>query len=283
MPNAPRLRNLDPVDDLLARLRLDRVARGRGVAITEGPTDSRMLSAALGAHGNNFFSAGGRGNVLRCAEELRNEPLSGVICVADRDFDSGEDHWPGAWWLVFYDDADIEAMLVESQALTRVLDEWASEGKLARFGGVEAVRRQARESTGPLAVLRAINARDGLGIPFDGIEMQDLFDKKSGELRTASLIGKVAGLSKVSHAELQEMLDGAPLICPQTNRPLSRGRDLLAAISALLRRSIGSLSKQQTAGGLVEKSLRLAIRPGDLDGTPFRDRYDAAMGQATGG
>jgi hypothetical protein len=185
--------------------------------------------------------------------------------------------------LVFYDDADVEAMLVESQALTRMLGEWASEGKLAEFGGVEAVRRWARESTGPLTVLRAINARDGLGIPFDRIEMQDLFDKRTGKLRTASLIGKLAELSQVSHAELQEKLDGERPICPQTSRPLSRGRDLLAVISALLRQLIGSLSKQQTAGGLVERSLRLALRPGDLDETPFRGRYKAAMRRATAG
>jgi hypothetical protein len=281
MASQVRLQNLDPVEDLMARLRLDKAARQRGVAITEGPTDNRILSATLGVSEKDLFPAGGQRNVLRCARKLKDEPLTGVICVADRDFNCGEAAIPDMWWLVFYDDADVEAMIVESPALTRVLEEWSSESKLARFGGVEAVRAAVRESAGPLAILRAVNARDGLGLSFDGINLQDLFDKSTGELRVASLIGKLAEQSEVSHEELKKSLETERPVCPHTNRPLARGRDLIAAIGALLRKLVGSLGKQQAEGAFVEKSLRLALRNGDFDQTPFRDRFIAAMRRAT--
>jgi len=281
MASASSLRSLDPVADLLARLRLDKAARRRGAAITEGPSDNRVLNAALGISEKVLFPVGGQGNVLRCARALEDSPMSGVICLADRDFNASEEHWPEAWWLVFYDDADVEAMLVESEALTRVLEEWASKPKLERFGGIDAVRVLARESTGPLAILRAVNARESLGLPFDVIELQDLFEKKTGKLRIASLVGRFVERSQLDHAELEKALADQRPICPNTKKPLARGRDLIAVITILLRRLIGSLSKQQAGERFVERSLRLALRPGDLDDTPFRSRFDAAMQRAT--
>lgn len=274
------LKDIDPVKDTLERLRLDRDARSKGVLVTEGPTDESVLSSALGIDRRTLFPAGGRKNLLRIAETLEASPLGGVICVGDRDFDASESSWPQFWWLVFYDNADVEAMLIEAEPLARFLDEWATKDKLEETGGVEGVRAILRERVSPMSSLRSANAENHLGIPFDSIELVDVIDKKSGSISRASLVGKLAAKGEWTHKELEEAMEANPPMCPHTSEPLARGRDLMSVLSVLLRQLIGSLNQQQVKGRLVERSIRLAVRKGDFDGTAFKQRLDAAMALA---
>lgn len=243
--------------------------------------DETILHSAMGVDKRTLFPVGGRTNVVRVAEALKDGPLSGVVCVADRDFDFNEESWQEYWWLVFYDNGDIEAMLIESEALARFLEEWASEDKLRAIGGVEGVRAVLRERVIPLSSLRAANARENLGLPFDSIEVMDVLDKASAAMRRPSLVGKFIAMGDWTHKELEEAMDTEPPSCPHTNEPLAKGRDLMSILSVLLRQMIGSLSKQEVQNRFVERSIRLAVRKGDLDGTPFKERLDSAVARAT--
>lgn len=261
----------------MSRLRLDYAARKRGAVVTEGPSDDTILSSVLGLDRRTLFAAGGRANVLRCAESLGNRALDGVVCVADRDFDMEETDWADTWWLVFYDDADVEAMLIESESLTRFLAEWASKRKLEKIGDTNDVRTLLRERATPMSALRSVNARDKIGIPIDSVELADIVDKKIGEIKIPSLIGRLVAGSSISHDQLKNALEDECPVCPHTSQPLARGRDLMGILTALLRHILGSLSKQQVAGGFVERSMRLAAQEGDFDGTPFKSRFEAAL------
>src|SRR4051794_20513108 len=118
---APSLRTLDQVTDLLDRLRLDSTARERGAVVVEGPTDANVLGTIAPAEDLLFFPAGGRNNVLRIADHLAQAYLHGVVCVADADFDGVVELRADQWFLVFYDNADLEAICYHSQALERVV------------------------------------------------------------------------------------------------------------------------------------------------------------------
>jgi hypothetical protein len=270
------LQDLDPVEDLLARLRLDHEARRRGVAIVEGPTDERVLSKALTLDRRRLFPVGGRVNLLRCAGSLEVERMSGIVCVADRDFDDADERWEKSTTVVFYDGADLEAMIVESEALDRLLEEWASKGKLERVGGANGVRKLLNEKTRPLAILRAANGRDSLGLPFDDLPMMDLFEKSRGDLKMGSMIDRLSH-GGVSRDELKECLSGEEPLCRDTHRPLRRGRDLMALLAIMLRRMIGSLSQQQVRHDFVARTMRLALAPGDFENMPFDARLRDAL------
>lgn len=132
------LKEIDHAEDLLSRLRLDRPARSRGTVVVEGPSDKTVLSRAFSVDPRAIFPVFGRINVLRVASALLVAPLAGVTCVADRDFEVAEAAWPAASFLVFYDEADVEAMLFQTQILERFLDAWSSAQKLSDFGGAAA-------------------------------------------------------------------------------------------------------------------------------------------------
>jgi hypothetical protein len=280
MGDVPRLslRNIDHVRDLLDRLRLDHDARSRGAVIVEGVSDATMLAFSLDED-LSFFPLAGRVNVLRAADNLATSYLSGVVCVADTDFDQIAVQRTHQWFLVFSDDADVEAMLYWSPALERVLEQWASKKKYAEFGGCSAVRAAVELAVQPIAVLRAWNATSEAGLKFDSLDVSELVEKMDLSTNLVSLVGRL-GKSPKTAAEVQEALDLEPPVCPHTGRLLARGRDRLAVVGVALRHAIGTLSKQQIAGGLVEKSLRLATKQSDLSGTPFKTRFEAALVQA---
>jgi hypothetical protein len=274
------LQEIDPVEDLLARLRLDREARRRGAVITEGPTDERTLSAALPIDRRALFGIGGRTNLLRCVAALDEEPMSGVLCVGDRDFDLEESDHPRAWWFVLYDDADLEAMLIDAEPLARFLETWASEEKVAAVGGVEGVRQILREQSMPLSVLRTVNARDRLGIPINSIDLAAAMNTRTSALKRESLIGRVLAIGGFSRQEVESFLAEAPRLSPFSGVPLARGRDLMAVLAVLLRSLIAGLGKQQVEPPFVENSLLLATQPGDLDGTAFKARFQDAFARS---
>lgn len=251
--------------------------------VIEGPTDERLLVSTLGLDPRLLFPVGGKNNVLRCVQEVGSRSLSGVVCVADRDFDADEEEWSTSWWLIFYDDADVEAMLFESKALDRFLGEWASTAKLDRYGGISKVRSSAREHAIPMSSLRSANAMQSMGLVFSRLDIADMTDKKDGVIRIQSIVGRLTEISSVPRRDIEEALKADVPVCPHTNRPLARGRDLMAMLTAMLRQLIANLSKQQVTDDFVERSLRLASSEGDFDATPFKIRFEAAIQKAQAG
>ncbi len=217
---------------------------------------------------------------MRSARLLHESPLEGTICVADRDFDQREDLWPEVWCLVFYDDADSEAMVINSHALDRFLDEWASKSKLAAAGGVTGVRAVLFDATTPLSALRTANAKRRMGLAFDAVDLLAAIDKKDAHIKVPSLVGRLAQASSSTRGDIEDALSEEPRACPHTGRLLARGRDLLAVLSVLLRQRIGNLSRQQVSNGFAERSLRLAADKSDFNAAPFTGRVANALDQA---
>ena len=166
--------------------------------------------------------------------------------------------------------------MMHSPALDRFLEEWAAPGKLAQYGGPRAVRSRALEALGPLSAARADNSRRQLGIAFSDVVLSDVIDK-NGALRTVGLATRLASASVVSRAEIELAMNADVPTCPHTGDPLVRGRDELTFVGVLLRKQIGSLNKHQTQTSFVERSLRLALAPGDFSATPFSERLRHAM------
>ena len=179
-------------------------------------------------------------------------------------------------WLVFFDQADLESMIVSSPALDRFLDEWAASSKLHKYGGSQTVRTRLIEALRPLAAVRAENSRRQLGISFDELDVSDVTEK-DGTLRVVSLAARLASASTVDRSVIEAAMKAAVPQCPHTGLPLTRGRDAMALIGVLLRTQIGTLNKHQTQAGFVERSMRLALAPADFSGTPFAARLDAAL------
>jgi hypothetical protein len=273
--------SVDHVTDVLSRLRMDRAARLRGAVVVEGPSDQDALSRAFAIDKNDIFPVAGRANVLRVASELLTAPLPGITCVADRDFDADTHNWGRAAFLVFYDDADLEAMLIHTDVLSRFLELWASAPKLAKFGGVDAVRRQLGDTLAPLSALRAASAAKGWGLEFKSLPLQKLVDLHTLNLALDRLLRRLATSSGRSEPELRVAAEASPPTCPHTRRPLISGKDATSILDVALRNAIGNLSKQQVDGGFSRRNIHLGLGAGDLVATQFQTRLSAARRAAS--
>ena len=274
------LRSIDHVEDLLDRLRLDATARSRGAVVVEGPNDADVLSEVFSEDSLTFFPVDGRANVIEAAERLGDHYLSGVICVADADFDDEVNIRATQWFLVFTDNADLDTMCYASPALERVLAAWGSRTKLAAYGGVASVRASVADVVRPLSVLRRANALGGHCLRFDAIDLHTVVTKDPLELRTQGLIDRLASVSSVSVEKIAELLEGEEPVCFHTGSLLMRGRDCLTVVDIALRKVVGNLAHQQVKDGLARRSLVLAIRAADLATTPFVERVRAAAARA---
>lgn len=271
--------SVDPVGDLTSRLRLDRSARARGAVVVEGPSDEDVYARVFGMDKRNIFPAAGRPNVLGVVRSLGDQPMPGVTCVADRDFDDAASEFADLGFVVFSDNADMDSMLFASEVLDRVVGTWGSRAKLKRVGGMACLRSRVAHCISPLSALRAANVVEHWGVKFSGIKLIDLIEQDHLELKTASLAAKLAN-AQVSRQQLEVSSTADPPICPMTGAPLMSGKDLATAVDTALRKLVGNLSHQQVKDGLALRSLRLGVGYCDLAGTRFAERFDAALGVA---
>jgi hypothetical protein len=273
--------DVDHARDLVDRLRMDRKARARGAVIVEGPSDETVISRAFAIDKRAIFPVKGRVNVLRVAAMIAAVPLEGVVCVADRDFDQAEAGWQDSWFLVFYDDADLEAMLIATLVLERFLDAWGSQQKVHSVGGAQGLRDRLRGALTPISALRAANAEHGWGLSFKALDLVALLDKKSLDLDLdRAVLRLAAGKPGVTTDMLRKASSLAGPTCPHTGRPLVRGKDLLAGLEVALRNVVASLKHAQVQGDFVGRTLRAMVGPGDLSAVPFHERFNGARGQA---
>lgn len=266
--------------DLRDRLRLDVTARQHGAVVVEGPSDAEFLSVVLDDPHVTFFPAAGRNNVLSLADNLMDDYLRGVVCVADADFDQEPSLRAEQWFLVFTDNADVESMLFFSPVLERLLHAWGSKLKLDTLGGTNALRERVVRSLTLLSSLRAGNAAASAGIPFDAVDIAAITDKKTLVVDSEKLIARLAKAAGSSKGAIASLAVDPPPVCEHSGRLVTRGHDCLALVAIALRSLVGSLSHQKVTDNFVPKSAHMAARRADLLGSPFLSRLESAVSAA---
>lgn len=274
------LRQFDRVGD---RIKLHRQARKAPIAVVEGPSDERFARAVLSGD-VDFFVAGSRSGVIDvvavAALEHGVELIAGLV---DRDFDDVVAEKIGAGVpLVAYDGTDLEAMLFQSPALERLLEEIASEVKLASLGGAAAVRDMVVELIAPVTKLRHQNARRRWFLRFDGVDLADRYKIQKPELRVDVYVEALIRASadvRVDRTEILTAVERAPdVFCPDSGQAYFRGRDAICVLGVLLRRLIGGCQKPQVEPEYLAGVLRLTVTASDLANSPWHERTRDLLG-----
>lgn len=261
--------------DLIAdRIRLHRQVSVRPVLVVEGPTDEQFCERVLPVAMDTFVATT-RGNVLAVAQKLSQFNLTAVLCVVDRDFDdvvtqATDQGWP----VVAYDGADLEGMLLFTNALSVMLSALASGDKLRRYGGVAAIRERVVSAVLPISCLRRANAVGGWGLVFDAVELRNRIDGKSLALKAQSYCDALyaasdSGALGVSRADVYGVFTNSEVDLPVSGVPLVRGRDALSVLGEALRRHIGSLSRDQADADHLASILRLTATTSDVKATEW--------------
>lgn len=262
------------------RIRLHRQSSENSILVTEGPSDQRLCERVFHSYRIDYFPVGSRNSVLEVAFEHSSLDIKNICYLVDRDFDeeveSAERVNPT---VVPYDNGDLEAMLIESKTLDALLKEYASETKLANYGGPEAVRTHLISQVSIVASLRAANAAYSWGISFDDVDISDRY--KEGVIKSQPLIDALLTASPESAATKANLVESAANpapICPTTQRTLFRGRDAIALLPSMLKKAIAT-RKDKLGADALESTLRLAASPELLSDTSWFQRVIAIVGQ----
>lgn len=230
-------------DSIRDRVKLHRQVDSRLIVLQEGKPDRRVLRRLIPVE-HHIFPVGNRDNVIRTTERLVDDDLGPVVAVVDRDFDDVVASAVSRGIpVIAYDGADLESMLWETVAYEEVLLELGNEAKVRALGGPDALKKIIDGALLPLERLRAANAREGLGINFDQLDLRRRFRSGSLEMMIPGLCDALRRERLgISRSQLISYAETYPLsLCPVTGVPLIRGKDRLTTLGVALRRQIGSL------------------------------------------
>jgi Protein of unknown function (DUF4435) len=185
---------------------------------------------------------------------LEDSSFHGVLAIVDADFDRLEPSPYNSPNLLRTDKHDLETMLINSPALDKVIAEFGSEEKIAKFGNVRAALIEAGVSIG---YLRWISLRDELNLTFNGIKFSKFINEQNLQLDELELIKEVKNKSQnfsLDSRDIQQWMtkkksdnhDRLQVCC---------GHDLVEILSLGLRKAIGTMKVEVDS---LERSLRLA-------------------------
>jgi Protein of unknown function (DUF4435) len=195
-----------------------------------------------------------KSRVITVLEILEDSSFSGVLAIVDADFDRLESapyHSPN---LLRTDNHDLETMLIDSPALDKVIAEFGSEQKIARFGSVRAALVEAGISIG---YLRWISINDELNLTFSGIKFSNFINKQTLQIDELELIKEVKNKSQnfsLNNQDIQQWITNKK---SDNHDPLQVccGHDLVEILSLGLLKAIGTMKVEADS---LERDLRLA-------------------------
>jgi hypothetical protein len=257
-----------PAVDIANDIRLRRSQHRGTFVIVEGRNDRVLYEWFFDVQQCQFVIADGKEKVCEVLRILDADGFRGVLGIVDADFDLLDQIPVSSVNVVRGDCHDLEAMLVRSPALDRVLREFGREGKIQRF--VSQAGREIRHvllaAATPLGYLRWHSLRSDLRLRFDGLLFSRFVDMATLTADRTTLIATVK-----NHSQRQELNSHALGLAIRgiedpTHDPwqLCNGHDLVEVLSIGLRRAIGSQSAAAVRVEEIERALRLAYEAVDF-------------------
>jgi Protein of unknown function (DUF4435) len=242
-------------DDRFAnQIRLRRSTFLGAFLLVEGSSDKAFYERFVDKSICEFVIMLGKNRVIAVLGILDESSFQGVVAIVDADFDRLEPspyHSPN---LLRTDTHDLETMLIDSPALDKVIAEFGSEEKIAKFGSVRAALVEAGISIG---YLRWISLSDELNLTFNGIKFGKFINEQTLQIDELELIKEVKNKSQALS------LDSRDIQQWMTNKKSDNhdrlqvccGHDLVEILSLGLRKAIGTMKVEVDS---LERSLRLA-------------------------
>ncbi|MBD2579751.1 DUF4435 domain-containing protein [Oscillatoria sp. FACHB-1406] len=200
----------------------------------------------------------GKVRVIEVLEILENSSFPGILAIVDADFDRVENVNRASPNLLLTDTHDIETLLLDSPALDKVLLEFGSEEKIAKFG--RDIKTVLIEAALPIGCLLLVSKIDGLNLKFEGIGFSKFIDEKTLRVNELKLIQEIKNKSQLpalSTEGLQQKLTAQKSLCYDCLQ-ICCGHHLVEILSFSLRRTLGSAKADDVKTDYLERSLRLA-------------------------
>lgn len=246
--------------------------RGSFVLVEGSSTDMRVFDRLFDQDCCQLMPAHGKPNVLGATAILEADGFPGVLGIVDADRSRISGDLPPSANILFTDGCDLEAMLLRSPALDKVLAELGSAEKIERFETQRgaSVREHLASLARYLGALRYVSERDGLGLRFQELTFSKFLDRKLTTLDQSEMIRTVKNLSQRSSLDADRLLDELePILADRRTSlwDLSNGHDMVRILSLGLRKALGSRREGEVSAEALERSLRLAYEREFFQGT----------------
>ena len=170
-------------------IRLKRQEHEGTFLVVEGRDDRLFFEQFVDRQDCWVIVEGGKQHVVDVVSALEADGFQGVVGVVDADFDRLEGISPASDNIIVLETVDLEALLIRSTALDRVLVELGSMDKIAKFGA--SVRGTLLAAALPIGCLRLHSRRVGLSLTFQGLRYGRCIEAATLELDVFGLIQEV--------------------------------------------------------------------------------------------
>lgn len=202
--------------------------------------------------------------VVQIIQILDNTNFPGVVGIIDADFDRIEGHEWGSTNLIPLETHDLEALLIRSPALDRVLVEFGSHEKIEAFE--HDIREALVASALPIGCLRLHSRRAGLNLKFQGLRYSSCVNSASLIIDRPTLVQEVKNRSQRPDLSSDELERAIQAIEQSIQEPwqMCTGDDLVSILAVGLTKALGTNSTTAVQSEVLRRSLRLAYEASDF-------------------
>ncbi|MGK7905278.1 MAG: DUF4435 domain-containing protein [Hormoscilla sp.] len=196
--------------------------------------------------------------IISVLKILEKSSFQGVLAIVDADFDRLETSIYNSPNLLRTDSHDLETMLLNSPALDKVIAEFGSQEKIAKFN--RDVRTALLEAGMSVGYLLWVSQGEGLNMTFNGITFSKFVDQQTLQIDELKLIREVKNKSQALSLKNEDLQQR---IMIQRSNSHDRwqvccGHHLVEILSLGLRKAIGSNKAADVEPHSLERNLRLA-------------------------
>ena len=246
-------------------IRLKRQEHGGSFLVVEGRDDRLFFEQFVDRQYCWVIVANEKQNVADVVGILEAAGFPGVAGVTDADSDHVEGIRPASDNIILLETVDLEALLIRSPALDRILVELGSSGKIAGFGA--NVRDTLLAAALPIGCLRIHSRRSGLNLTFDGLRYGRCIELASLMFDVFCLIREVENRSQRSDLPCNDVAREIDIIqgSVEDRWLVCYGADMVQILALGLRKTLGTNNAQAVAPEVVRRCLRLAYQWADLN------------------
>lgn len=249
-------------DDICNQISMERTVFDGTFLLVEGVTDERLFEKFVDKEHVQIIEAHSKDNVRHAVKDMKSSRKDErVIGIIDADLDRllGRRVKPP---LFHTDCRDMEMMVIRSNALDDVLDEYCEREPLMKFTeSVGPVREALLSASYPIGLLMFISQTEGLNLSFKDLEFERFVNSRTLSLNVESMVDAVIFNSKNCRmgkkALLSRLSREAENLDDEWNA--ARGHDTVDILLLALKRNFGSFNSRNLNEGELGGALRLAF------------------------
>lgn len=249
-------------DDICNQISMERSVFSGTFLVVEGVTDERLFEKFIDKDEVKIIEAHSKDNVRGAVKDMANVRKDGrVIGIVDADLDRlrGRKAKPP---LFHTDCRDMEMMVIRSNALNDVLDEYSDHDKIEEFREkVGPVRDALISASYPVGLLMYLSQSEGLNLSFKDLDFDRFINPRTLTLNAGAMVDTVIFNSKSCRMSRKAVLAKLDDMAGDLEDPweAARGHDTVDILLIALKKNFGSFNSRNLNSGELGGALRLAF------------------------